>query len=65
MSDILDMLIKKIQLVDKFLAEDINLFAGYLTEDSIEKNDHFLNFGRNQPARCIQRVRFGHALQIV
>ena len=45
MSDILDMLIKKIQLVDKFLAEDINLFAGYLTEDSIAKNDHFLNFG--------------------
>jgi CRP/FNR family transcriptional regulator, anaerobic regulatory protein len=45
MSDILDLLIKKIQLVDKFLADDIDLFAGYLTEDSIAKNDHFLNFG--------------------
>ena len=41
----LDHLISKIQLIDKFSAEDIDLFTGYLTEDSIAKNDHFLNFG--------------------
>src|SRR5450432_3775415 len=41
----LDHLISKIQLVDKFSDEDIDLFAGYLTEDSIEKNENFLNFG--------------------
>jgi CRP/FNR family transcriptional regulator, anaerobic regulatory protein len=38
-------LISKIQLVDKFSDEDIDLFAGFLTEDSIAKNEHFLNFG--------------------
>lgn len=41
----LDFLISKIQLVDKFSNEDIDLIAGYLTEDSIAKNEHFLNFG--------------------
>jgi CRP/FNR family transcriptional regulator, anaerobic regulatory protein len=43
--DMLDLLISKIQLVDKFSDEDIDLIAGYLTEDTISKNDHFLNFG--------------------
>ena len=41
----LDHLISKIRLVDSFSDEDIDLFAGYLTEDSVKKNDHFLNFG--------------------
>ncbi len=41
----LDFLISQIQLVDKFSNEDIDLIAGYLTEDSIAKNEHFLNFG--------------------
>ncbi len=41
----IDQLISKIQLVDRFSDEDIDLFAGYLSEDSIAKNDHFLNFG--------------------
>jgi CRP-like cAMP-binding protein len=41
----LDLLISKIQLVDKFSTEDIDLIAGFLTEDSIAKNEHFLNFG--------------------
>jgi CRP/FNR family transcriptional regulator, anaerobic regulatory protein len=45
MLDMIDMLIKKIQLVDKFLAEEIDQFVGYLAEDSIAKNEHFLNFG--------------------
>jgi CRP/FNR family transcriptional regulator, anaerobic regulatory protein len=43
--NVINQLISKIQLVDKFSNEDIDLFAGYLTEDSIAKNDHFLNFG--------------------
>ena len=42
---VINQLISKIQLVDKFSNEDIDLMAGYLTEDSIAKNDHFLNFG--------------------
>jgi len=42
---VINQLISKIQLVDKFSDEDIDLFTGYLTEDSIEKNEHFLNFG--------------------
>jgi CRP-like cAMP-binding protein len=42
---VLNQLISKIQLVDKFSDEDIDLIAGYLTEDLIEKNGHFLNFG--------------------
>jgi len=42
---VLNQLISKIQLVDKFSDEDIDLITGYLTEDFIEKNGHFLNFG--------------------
>ena len=41
----LDLLISKIQLVEKFSQEDIDLAAEYLKEDFIAKNDHFLNFG--------------------
>jgi CRP-like cAMP-binding protein len=41
----LDFLISKIQLVDRFSTEDIDLIAGFLTEESIAKNEHFLNFG--------------------
>jgi CRP/FNR family transcriptional regulator, anaerobic regulatory protein len=41
----LDLLISKIQLVDKFSDEDIDLCVKYLTEDVIPKNDHFLNLG--------------------
>lgn len=41
----LNQLINKIQLVDKFSDDDIDLFAGYLTEDFIAKNEHFLHFG--------------------
>ena len=41
----LDLLISKIRLVDQFSAEDIDLFSEYLTEDTIAKNEHFLNFG--------------------
>lgn len=41
----LDLLISKIQLVEKFSDEDIELIAEHLTEDFIAKNDHFLNFG--------------------
>ena len=42
---VINQLISKIQLVDKFSDEDIDLISKYLTEDSIAKNDHFLNFG--------------------
>ena len=42
---VINLLISKIQLVDKFSDDDINLISQYLTEDSIAKNDHFLNFG--------------------
>jgi CRP/FNR family transcriptional regulator, anaerobic regulatory protein len=42
---VLDLLISKIQLVEKFSNEDIELISGRLTEDFIPKNDHFLNFG--------------------
>jgi CRP-like cAMP-binding protein len=42
---VIQQLISKIQLVDKFSNDDIDLMAKYLTEDSIAKNDHFLNFG--------------------
>jgi CRP-like cAMP-binding protein len=41
----LDQLINKIRLVDKFSDEDIDMAAGYLKEDYIEKNGHFLNLG--------------------
>ncbi len=41
----LNLLINKIQLVDKFSDEDIDLMAGHLTEDFIKKNEHFLHFG--------------------
>ena len=43
--NVIDLLISKIQMVDKFSKEDIDMVAGYLTEDSIAKNDHFLDFG--------------------
>jgi CRP-like cAMP-binding protein len=43
--NVLDLLISKIQLVEKFSDEDIDLIAGHVTEDFIAKNDHFLNFG--------------------
>lgn len=33
------------QLVDKFSENDIYLISQYLTEESIAKNEHFLNFG--------------------
>jgi CRP/FNR family transcriptional regulator, anaerobic regulatory protein len=42
---VIQQLINKILLVDKFSNEDIDLFSGYLTEDTIAKNEHFLNFG--------------------
>jgi CRP/FNR family transcriptional regulator, anaerobic regulatory protein len=42
---VINQLISKIQLVDKFSDDDINLISQYLTEDFIAKNDHFLNFG--------------------
>jgi CRP-like cAMP-binding protein len=42
---VINQLISKIQLVDKFSDEDIELISQYLTEDSIARNDHFLNFG--------------------
>jgi len=42
---VLDLLISKIQLVDKFSKEDIDLVAEHLTEDFIAKDDHFLRFG--------------------
>jgi CRP-like cAMP-binding protein len=41
----IDQLISKIQLVDKYSDEDIDLFTGYLSEGYIAKNEHFLNFG--------------------
>lgn len=41
----IDQLISKIQLVDKFSEEDLNLMAGYLSEGSVAKNEHFLKFG--------------------
>ena len=43
--NVIQQLISKIQLVDKFSNEDIDLVSRYLTEDSIAKNDHFLDFG--------------------
>jgi CRP-like cAMP-binding protein len=44
-SNILNQLISKIQLVDKFSDQDIELFAGILHEQTLDKNDHFLKIG--------------------
>ena len=41
----LNQLIDKIQLVDKFSTKDIDLIAEYLKEESIAKNEHFLSIG--------------------
>lgn len=43
--NVIHQLISKIQLVEKFSNDDIELIKRYLTEDSIAKNDHFLDFG--------------------
>jgi CRP-like cAMP-binding protein len=43
--NVLNQLIDKIQLVDKFSTEDIDLIAEYLKEESIAKNEHFLSIG--------------------
>ena len=44
-SNILNQLISKIQLVDKFSEQDIELITGVLQEETINKNDHFLKIG--------------------
>ncbi len=43
--NVIQQLISKIQLVDKFSDDDIDLIKLYVTEDSIAKNEHFLDFG--------------------
>ncbi len=44
-SNILNQLISKIQLVDKFSDQDIEMITGVLQEQTITKNDHFLKIG--------------------
>jgi CRP/FNR family transcriptional regulator, anaerobic regulatory protein len=44
--NMIEQLKANIQLAGKFSDEDVALFAGYMTEDTIEKNEHFLQIGQ-------------------